>query len=418
MFILGVVAAPAGLPAPHRAPIRATQGWRSGALGVPNFQAYFVSAAVTQCASWLLRTTQAWLVLDLTGSPAALGLVTAAQALPVTVLTLFAGVLIDRTQTRRLLLAVQAVFTRQIQFWHVMVLALILGVASAFDFPTRSAIVSELVEPPLVGNGIALNSALNSAARIIGPGVGGFVVAVWGSGACFALTAVAYVGGTACLALLRSDQLHPRRMARKTVLVRQLSEGLRYSFSTPSLAVNMILAGVFGTFAYNWALVLPLIARFALDSGAEGFGLLNMAMGLGSTLGAFVLATRVKPSMRLLLCSAAVFSAFMLILAHAPNMPIALLILVATGFLSVLFNATNNTLIQVEAREEFRGRVLSLYTLAMIGSTPFGSAITGLVANSFDVRLALEINAGVCLCGLIVAALFLLRARAHTAASL
>jgi MFS family permease len=430
MFILGVVAAPTGLPAPHRAPIRATQGWRSGALGVPNFQAYFVSAAVTQCASWLLRTTQAWLVLDLTGSPAALGLVTAAQALPVTVLTLFAGVLIDRTQTRRLLLAVQAVFgiqaailailvfTRQIQFWHVMVLALILGVASAFDFPTRSAIVSELVEPPLVGNGIALNSALNSAARIIGPGVGGFVVAVWGSGACFALTAVAYVGGTACLALLRSDQLHPRRMARKTVLVRQLSEGLRYSFSTPSLAVNMILAGVFGTFAYNWALVLPLIARFALDSGAEGFGLLNMAMGLGSTLGAFVLATRVKPSMRLLLCSAAVFSAFMLILAHAPNMPIALLILVATGFLSVLFNATNNTLIQVEAREEFRGRVLSLYTLAMIGSTPFGSAITGLVANSFDVRLALEINAGVCLCGLIVAALFLLRARAHTAASL
>jgi MFS family permease len=390
---------------------------------VPNFQTYFAGAAISQCASWLLRTTQAWLVLELTGSPAALGLVTAAQALPVTILTLFAGVLIDRTQTRRLLLSVQAlfgiqagilavlVFTRQIQFWHVMVLAVVLGVASAVDFPTRAAIVSELVEPPMVGNGIALNSALNSAARIIGPGVGGFVVAVWGSGACFALTAVAYVAGTACIALLRNDQLHPRRMARKTVLVRQLAEGLRYSFSTPSLAVNMLLAGFYGTFAYNWALVLPLIARFALDSGAEGFGLLNMAMGLGSTLGAFVLATRVKPSMRLLLASAAVFAAFIMILAHAPNMPVALAILVATGFVSVSFNATNNTLIQIEAREEFRGRVLSLYTLLMIGSTPFGSTITGLVADSFDVRLALEINAGICLIGLVVAALFLLRAR-------
>jgi MFS family permease len=403
--------------------MRATRGWRSGPLGVPNFQTYFVGAAVAQCASWLLRTTQAWLVLELTGSPAALGLVTAAQALPVTILTLFAGVLIDRTQTRRLLLGVQAVFgiqagilavlvfTRQIQFWHVMVLAVVLGIASAVDFPTRAAIVSELVEPPMVGNGIALNSALNSAARIIGPGVGGFVVAVWGSGACFALTAVAYVAGTACIALLRTDQLHPRRMARKTVLVRQLAEGLRYSFSTRSLAVNMILAGFYGTFAYNWALVLPLMARFALDSGAEGFGLLNMAMGLGSTLGAFVLATRVKPSMRLLLSSAAVFAAFILILARAPNMPVALVILVATGFLSVSFNATNNTLIQVEAREEFRGRVLSLYTLLMIGSTPFGSTITGLVADSFDVRLALEINGGICLVGLGVAALFLLRAR-------
>jgi MFS family permease len=175
--------------------------------------------------------------------------------------------------------------------------------------------------------------------------------------------------------------------------------------------VNMLLAGFYGTFAYNWALVLPLIARFALDSGAEGFGLLNMAMGLGSTLGAFVLATRVKPSMRLLLASAAVFAAFIMILAHAPNMPVALAILVATGFVSVSFNATNNTLIQIEAREEFRGRVLSLYTLLMIGSTPFGSTITGLVADSFDVRLALEINAGICLIGLVVAALFLLRAR-------
>ena len=405
-----------GWPAPERR--------RHGsALAVPNFRTYFVSAAIAQCGGWLLRTTQAWLVLDLTGSPAALALVTIAQALPVTILTLFAGIMIDRTQSRRLLVMVQVVFgiqaailaililSQRIEFWHIIVLATILGVASAVDFPTRSAIVSELVEPPLVGNGIALNSALNSAARIIGPGVGGLMLSIWGSGVCFAVTAIAYGGTTVGLLVLRDEEFYPKRRARKTALFKQLAEGLRYSFSTRSLAVNMVLAGFFGTFAYNWALVLPLLARFALDSGAEGFGALNMAMGAGSTLGAFALATRLKPSMRLLLISAAAFAASMLVLAHAPNMPVALLMLVCTGMLSVSFNATNNTLLQIEAREDIRGRVLSLYMFLMIGTTPFGSTITGFVANSFDVRLALQINAGVCLIGVALAAVLLRRSR-------
>jgi MFS family permease len=391
---------------------------------VPNFRTYFISAAIAQCGGWLLRTTQAWLVLDLTGSPAALAVVTIAQALPVTILTLFAGIMIDRTHSRRLLVVVQLVIglqaatlaglilTGQIQFWHVIVLASVLGLASAVDFPTRAAIVSELVEPPLVGNGIALNSALNSAARIVGPGVGGLMLSVWGSGVCFAVTALAYGGTTLGLLLLRSEEFYPKRLARKTAVFRQLVEGLRYSFSTPSLAINMVLAGFFGTFAYNWALVLPLLARFALDSGAEGFGALNMAMGVGSTIGAFALATRLKSSMRLLLISAAAFAGSMLVLAHAPNMPVALIMLVCTGTLSVSFNATNNTMLQIEAREDIRGRVLALYMFLMIGTTPFGSALTGFVANTFDVRLALQINAGVCLIGLALAVLLLRRSRA------
>jgi MFS family permease len=384
-----------------------------------------VSAAIAQCGGWLLRTTQAWLVLDLTGSPAALAVVTIAQALPVTILTLFAGIMIDHTQSRRLLVIVQMIFalqaavlavlilTHQIQFWHIIVLASILGIASAVDFPTRSTIVSELLDPPLVGNGIALNSALNSAARIIGPGIGGVMLAAWDSGVCFAVTAVAYAGTTLGLLLLRGDEFHPKRLAHKTALFKQLAEGVRYSFSTPSLAVNMVLAGFYGTFAYNWALVLPLMARFALDSGAEGFGALNMAMGAGSTLGAFALATRLRPSIRLLLASAATFAASILVLAHAPDMPTALAMLVCTGILSVSFNATNNTLVQVEAREDIRGRVLSLYMFLTIGTTPLGSALTGFVANTFDVRLALQINAAMCLVGLVLAGIFLRHTRAQ-----
>jgi len=390
---------------------------RGGAFSVPNFRTYFIGAGVAQCASWLLRTTQAWLVLDLTGSAAALGLVTAVQALPVTILTLFSGVLLDRTHTRSLLLAVQFVFalqaavlallilTQQVQLWHVFVLAGVLGLASAVDFPARSAIVSELVEPGLVGKGIALNSALNSTARIVGPGIGGLMLAAWGSGMCFAVTAVVYVASTAGLFVIRGEQLYPRRFAPRTPLFKQLGEGLRYSFSTPSLAVNMLLAGVFGTFAYNWALVLPLFARFALESGPEGFGALNVAMGIGSTVGAFFLATRLNASLRLLLTAAGMFAASMLLLAHAPNMVFALPMLVATGFLSTFFNATNNTLLQVEAREELRGRILSLYFFLMVGSTPLGGALTGGVAGAFDIRVALQINAAVCLAGLLVAVL-------------
>jgi MFS family permease len=418
-----MLAPAAGDPNPEVSRGVADRRRRRSALEVPNFRTYFVSAVIAQCGGWLLRTTQAWLVLDLTGSPAALAVVTIAQALPVTILTLFAGILIDRSQSRRLLVGVQAILgvqaivlaalilSHQIQFWHIIVLSSILGVASAVDFPTRSAIVSELLEPHLVGNGIALNSAMNSAARIIGPGIGGVMLAGWGSGVCFAVTGVVYAGTTLGLLALRGDEFYPKRLARKTALFGQLAEGMRYSFSTPSLAVNMVLAGFFGTFAYNWALVLPLMARFALNSGAEGFGALNMAMGAGSTIGAFAMATRLKASMRLLLISAATFAASIMVLGHAPDMPTALVMLVCTGILSVSFNATNNTLLQVEAREDVRGRVLSLYTFLMIGTTPLGSAVTGFVADTFDVRLALQINAAVCLVGLLLATLFLRRAR-------
>ena len=395
---------------------------RRSALQVPNFRLYFASASVAQTGGWLLRTAQAWLVLDLTGTPAALALVTIAQALPVTILTLFAGILIDRSQSRKLLVIVQLVIsvetaimaalvlTNTVQYWHVLVLATILGIASAVDFPTRATIISELVEPKLVANGVALNSAINSTARIIGPGIGGLMIATFGTGVCFAVTAVVYAATTIGLLLLKSEQFYPKRLAHRSPVLGQLVEGLKYSFSTPMLAVNMLLAGFYGTFAYNWALVLPLLARFALDSGSEGFGALNMAMGIGSTIGAFLLATQVKASLRVLLISALTFGIAMLILARAPNMQVALVVLVCTGILSVLFNATNNTLLQVEAREDIRGRVLSLYTFLMIGSTPVGGAFTGFVADTLDVRVALLINASICLIGLLCSTMYLRRA--------
>src|SRR5262249_47291385 len=148
-------------------------------------------------------------------------------------------------------------------------------------------------------------------------------IALWGSGVCFACVAVAYAGATIAVLLLRTEHFRRTRFAARLPVFRQLAEGLRYAFSTPSLGANMLLAGFFGTFAYNWALVLPLLARFALDAGAEGFGALNMAMGAGSMIGAFGLAFRLKPSMRLLLISAVLFAGCMLMLSLAPSVLIA-----------------------------------------------------------------------------------------------
>jgi hypothetical protein len=228
---------------------------------------------------------------------------------------------------------------------------------------------------------------------------------------CFAVAAAVYSATTLGLFALRGSEFFPKRMALRAPVLGQLWEGLKYSFSTPLLAVNMFLAGIYGTFAYNWALVLPLMARFALDAGSEGFGALNMAMGLGSTLGAFLLATQVRASLRVLLISALTFGVAMVILSRAPNLPVALGLLVITGVLSVLFNATNNTLLQVEARDDIRGRVLGLYTFMMIGSTPVGGAFTGFVADTLDIRVALALNAAICLAGLAVGTVYLYRAR-------
>jgi MFS family permease len=400
-------------------------GGRWGALSVPNYRTYFAISAVSQSGGWLLRTAQSWLVLDLTGSPAALGVLALFQFLPITILSLFAGVVIDRIPSRRLLVATQLttgvqagvlgalVLLNRVEYWHVLVLAAVLGLASAFDGPARSVFVSQLVGPRRIGNAVALNSAVGNGARILGPGVGGVMIALWGTGVCFSVAAVAFVAAIFGLVALRADQFHPKRQAGSGAVLGQLWDGIRYSFSSRSLGFNFVLMAFIGTFAYNWGLVLPLLARFALDSGPEGFGELNIAMGIGSVLGGLLLATRLKPSRSLVLVAAAAFSVLVGAVSVAPTMIVASAVLVVAGLLSIVYSATSNTLLQLEAREEYRGRVLALYMLLFAGSTPIGSAVTGFVSDEWDVRVALLVNAGLCAVGLIATVVYLLATRAQ-----
>jgi MFS family permease len=363
------------------------------------------------------------MVLDLTGSSAALGVLAFAQFLPVTILTLFAGVLIDRAASRvllilsQLVIACQAavlamlVLSHRAEYWHILGLAALLGIANAFDTPARASLASQLVGPGRIGNAIALNSALQNGARIIGPGVGGVMIAVWGTGVCFAVAAVFSFVALGGLLLLRADQFYPKRNAARGRVLGQVRDGFAYAFSNPSIGFNIVLMAFMGTFAYNWGVTLPILARYALDGGSEGFGALNVAMGIGSVLGGLLLATWLRPSIRVVLVSASLYIAFLIGLGFSPNMNAALVQLVAVGVLSIVYSASANTILQIEARDEFRGRVLALFVLLWAGTTPFGSAFTGLLADYWSVRVALELNGTICLVGILVACAYLGLAR-------
>jgi MFS family permease len=392
-------------------------------LGVPNYRLYFLGNAVTLSGYWLLRIAQSWLVLDLTGSPAALGVLQVAQFLPITVLTLFAGVVLDRVQIRWLMVVTSAVIglaaaslallvlTHTVQFWEILVLGAVIGTASAFDQPGRSAFANELVGRGRIGNAIALNSSLNQGSRIVGPGVGGVMIALWGTGICFVVAAVSCLGAVVSLVALNRHQLYPKRPAARGAMLNQLWDGLTYSFSTPTLGFQMVVMAFIGTFAFNFGLTLPLLARFALDAGSEGFGVLNMALGIGAVIGGVVLATRLTASLRLILISASLFSVLVFSLGLAPNIPTAVVLVGLTGALSLAYSASANTLLQIEADDRYRGRVLGLFLLLWSGSTPIGSAVIGWLSDRYDIRLAMQICGAMCLLGVFVALGYLLLAR-------
>jgi MFS family permease len=397
------VAAPtaaAAAPAPRRT-LRA--------LANPNYRLYFFGQIVSQTGGWLQRIAQAWLVLDLTDSPAALGVLTALQFLPIMVLSLFAGVVADRVPKRRLLYAIGAVsslqsvaltalvLTGRMELWQVYVLAFILGVVSAFEMPTRQAFLSELVGRDELQSAISLNSSVFNGARIIGPGVGGVIIAAWGVGWCFGLNAISFLASLISLAMLDMRGMRGMRRALRGALWTQLADGLRYAAREPALSFPLLLLAFVGTFGYNMGVVFPLLARYALDLDAVGFGSLNTAMGIGSLVGALAIAARVSPSRVALLISAGAFSVLLLSVAFIPWYPITLVALVVMGVASVVYSAVTNTSLQLNSDEQYRGRVLSLYTLLFAGSTPVGGALTGWLADRWGIRDALALEAGVCL---------------------
>ncbi len=411
--------------APGRAP-RPPLKQTFRALRNPNYRLFWFGQVISMIGTWMQRIGQAWLVLRLTNSPLALGIVTACQTLPVLLLALFGGVIADRMPKQRLLVITQGVMLVQasvlalltaggwIRLIDLYILAAVLGTASALDNPTRQAFVKEMVGPEDVPNAVALNSIVMNTARLVGPALGGLTIAAIGVAGCFTLNAASFLGAIGALILMRPDRFYEVLSPPRGKMFAQIGEGLRYVVRTPDIALVMLLMGVIGTFGYNFTILLPLIAQYVLHAGPIGFGALTSAMAVGSLIAAFGIAYSGRVTQRTLLTGAAGFSILLLCLALTSIWAVTIAVLVALGLFSIIFTTTANSRLQILTPPQLRGRVMSLYTMLFLGSTPIGSVVLGTLAQRQGVQIAVGEVAVLCGLGTVGGLLYI---RHHRVAS-
>ncbi len=363
---------------------------------------FFVGQSISLCGTWIQRVAQAWLVLELTGSGTAVGLVTALQFLPLLVLAPFGGVIADRVNKRRLLMFTQGlaglsaatlgvvVLTGAIQLWMVYLLAFVLGMAGSIDNPTRQTFVLDMVGRDQLTNALALNSSLVNAARVVGPAIAGVLIITVGIGWCFVFNAVSYLAVITALNLMRADELDSAPIQPRGP--GQLRAGFRYVRSTPAVLTPILMMAIAGTFAYEYQVVLPQIAKFTFDGDAQTFAAMTSAMGVGAVAGGLYTASRhTRPAIALARI-AALFGVIQILVSLAPNLFMALIALVALGAIGVSFIALGNSTLQLSAAPEMRGRVMGLWAVAFLGTTPFGAPVMGWVGEQFGPRLALGLG--------------------------
>ena len=387
-------------------PPPARRGPRPGgtfhALGVYNFRLYFWGQVVSVSGTWMQSLAQAWLVLKLTGSGTDLGLVTAVQFVPMLVGGPWGGVVADRVDKRRMLVATQAssgllalvlgllTAAGSVRLWMVFALAAGLGCVNAVDNPTRQSFVMEMVGSERVTNAVTLNSVVINGARVVGPAVGGVLITTIGIAPCFLVNAGSYVAVIGALMAMRRSELRPaERVLRQRG---QIKEGWHYVWSTPALRTPLLLVAVVGTLAYNFTVTLPLLARYTFDRGAGGLGAMTAVFGAGAVVGGLVAASRGNPTGRRLAVTALVFGALILVTAAMPIFPLELASLAVMGAFSITFIATANTSLQLASAPEMRGRVMALYAVAFLGSTPIGSPLVGWVSEAFNPRFGVGLG--------------------------
>ncbi|WP_369360600.1 MFS transporter [Streptomyces sp. cg2] len=374
------------------------------ALRVRAFRRYVLGQLVSNTGTWMHRAAQDWLVLQLTGhSGTAVGIVTALQFLPQSLLGLWGGVIADRYSKRTLLLLTQSLMACQalllgaltlggtVRVWHVYALATALGAATALDGPARNAFIGELVGRARLPSAVSVNAAQFNAARFLGPAVAGVVIAALGSGWVFLLNAFSYAAVLAGLATMRPpDPAATRRRAANGV---RLTDALRHIRATPPLRRTIALTAVIGTFCLNFQVTISLLAVTEFHTGAAAFGALSAAYAAGSVLGALRAAGRSRPpSLRLLVGWAAGFGLLEAAAGVMPTPVACAVVLVPTGAAAVLVTTIANTLVQLSTDPGMRGRVLSVYFLVLLGGTPFGAPLIGWIAQTFGARYGLVLG--------------------------
>ncbi len=392
-------------------------------LHTRNDRLFWFGQRVSLMGPWAGEVALSWLVLSVSNSPAILGLSVTVRFMPSIFLSPFGGVIADRFAKRPVLLVTQSsqllvtlalailTGTGSITLTLIFLLAALRGVVDALDMPTRQAFVVELVGTRDVGNAVALNSLQFNVARIVGPVLGAALIGTLGIAASFYLNAATFLVVLGSLAALRTSQLHLVSRVSTSPMLTQIGEALAFSRRTPDIMVIFLLIFAIGTFGYNFMTVLPLLARYVLDSGPTGLGALTSSLGAGSMIAAVWMAARGRPTRRLLLGAAVCFSALLVLMGLSRWQFVTMGILVGLGLCGILFMTTANTRLQLISPPSLRGRVMGVYTWLFMGMAPVGSLLVGWLAQWTGVQPMVLETAGACAVGVAAAILYSRRNR-------
>ncbi|HEY2814252.1 MAG TPA: MFS transporter [Acidimicrobiales bacterium] len=370
---------------------------------VRNFRVFFVGQAISQVGTWLQFIAQALLVLKLTDSGVALGLVTAFQFLPVLVFGAWAGVISDRVDKRKLMLATQAammvfalvlgvfVLSGHITVAGVYVLAVLTGTANAFDNPSRRVVITELVPESEMANAVSLNSALITGSRVVGPATAAWLINSVGIGWCFIANSASFVAMLIALVMIDGDELYVNERIEKKK--GQIAEGFRYVWANPDLRLAMVLMGVVATLSFNWQVLLPLLAEHELHGNDNTYAFITTVFSVGSLAGSLLIARRTSMDNRLLARACVGLGISSLLVAVAPTPVTAGLAGALAGATGIAFLSATMTALQLNSVPSMRGRVMALYTILFLGSTPFGGPLAGWLAQVYGTRLSIAVGA-------------------------
>lgn len=380
-------------------------GWAHttfASLSARNYRLFFTGQAVSLVGTWTQSVAQSWLVLTLTGSGSALGITVALQSLPMVLLAPYGGVLADRFSKRRLLFITQIamalcaltlgilVATGAVRLWMVFILALAQGAANAVDNPTRQSFIHELVNVESLRNAVTLNSLEVNLSRVIGPAVAGVLIATVGIALCFLLNALSYVAVLWCLYRMEGSELHRRALVEPAK--GQIREGLAYTLHTPLILKVLVMMMIVGTMTYEFQVTLPLLAKTTFSGDASSYALFTSMLGVGSVVGGLFIAGQGKVSIRWLTFATVGFGVAMLALSIAPSMAVAAGLLVVVGVFSIAFTSLTNTILQLNAAPAMLGRVMSLWSVAFIGSTLVGAPIVGWFGENISPHWSIAIG--------------------------
>jgi MFS family permease len=353
--------------------------------------------------SWLQTTAQAWLILQLTHSPLMLGLLLMVQYLPNLLLQPLGGLVADRWSKRRVLMLTQSCFAVTAAVlgitsglglahaWEVFVLVSVFGLINVVDGPARQAFVPEMVGARQMPNAVALNSMVFNGARVVGPALGGILIATAGTAFCFDLNAVSYLAVIGGLWLMHPKELHPnlRPTGPRPSPLAQIREGVGYVRRTPEVALVIVMMAVVGTFSFNLTVMITALSRTGLHTAAAGFGLLSAALGVGALAGAAGVAYASRASMRALLVGCGIFGLFLALAGQMPSLEAAMVLLAVAGGGMIVYSAMSNSVVQSFTPGPLRGRVMSLYLWVFLGTTPLGSLLFGAIEQAWGSQVAM-----------------------------